>query len=106
MAETSLTIGVKKRDPYIFFFNNCLDGIVYVVDPGFHKCIHYDAKTGIESLDVETISKVFLFSSNVDSLQFCWQVAAEQRKGRAGRTKRGSCIRLYTKAQLDNLPET
>jgi HrpA-like RNA helicase len=46
--------------------------------------MNFDAKSGIESLDVMTISKV----------------AAEQRKGRAGRTRRGTCVRLYAREQV------
>jgi len=65
IAETSLTV----------------PGIVYVVDPGVVKLKRYDAATGIETLEVEQISKV----------------QATQRAGRAGRTQAGKCYRLYTK---------
>ncbi|OAD52333.1 ATP-dependent RNA helicase DHX8 [Eufriesea mexicana] len=54
IAETSLTI----------------DGIYYVVDPGFVKQKVYNSKTGMDSLIVTPIS----------------QAAAKQRAGRAGRT--------------------
>jgi pre-mRNA-splicing factor ATP-dependent RNA helicase DHX16 len=64
IAETSLTI----------------DGIVYVIDPGFHKQNVYHPKTGIETLLITPISKA----------------SAEQRKGRAGRVASGKCFRLYT----------
>ena len=64
IAETSLTI----------------DGIVYVIDPGFSKQKSYNARTGMESLVVTPISKA---SSN-------------QRAGRAGRVSAGKCFRLYT----------
>jgi ATP-dependent RNA helicase DHX8/PRP22 len=64
IAETSITI----------------DGIRYVVDPGFVKEMWYDAKVGMDSLKMVPISKA----------------AANQRKGRAGRTGPGKCIRLYT----------
>ncbi|XP_076455055.1 pre-mRNA-splicing factor ATP-dependent RNA helicase DHX16-like [Babylonia areolata] len=64
IAETSLTI----------------DGIVYVIDPGFSKQKSYNARTGMESLVVTPISKA---SSN-------------QRAGRAGRVAAGKCFRLYT----------
>jgi ATP-dependent RNA helicase DHX8/PRP22 len=64
IAETSLTI----------------DGIYYVVDPGFVKQKVYSSKTGMDSLVVTPIS----------------QAAAKQRAGRAGRTGPGKCYRLYT----------
>jgi pre-mRNA-splicing factor ATP-dependent RNA helicase DHX16 len=64
IAETSLTI----------------DGIKYVVDPGFAKQTSYNPKTGMESLLVEPISKA----------------SAMQRAGRAGRTAPGKCFRVYT----------
>lgn len=64
IAETSLTI----------------DGIVYVVDPGFSKQKVYNARIRVESLLVSPISKA----------------SAQQRAGRAGRTRPGKCFRLYT----------
>lgn len=64
IAETSLTI----------------DGIVYVVDPGFCKQKSYNPRTGMESLVVTPISRA----------------SAEQRAGRAGRVAPGKAFRLYT----------
>ncbi|TYJ54362.1 hypothetical protein B9479_005028 [Cryptococcus floricola] len=64
IAETSLTI----------------DGIVYVVDPGFCKQKVYNPRVRLESLLVTPISKA----------------SAMQRAGRAGRTRPGKCFRLYT----------
>jgi pre-mRNA-splicing factor ATP-dependent RNA helicase DHX15/PRP43 len=64
IAETSLTI----------------DGIVYVVDPGFSKQTVYNPRIRVESLLVSPISKA----------------SAQQRAGRAGRTRPGKCFRLYT----------
>ncbi|XP_076945708.1 pre-mRNA-splicing factor ATP-dependent RNA helicase DEAH1-like [Bidens hawaiensis] len=64
IAETSLTI----------------DGIKYVIDPGFVKMKSYNPRTGMESLLVTPISKA----------------SANQRAGRSGRTGPGKCFRLYT----------
>ncbi|TMW96283.1 hypothetical protein EJD97_007631 [Solanum chilense] len=64
IAETSLTI----------------DGIKYVIDPGFSKMKSYNPRTGMESLLVAPISKA----------------SANQRAGRSGRTGPGKCFRLYT----------
>jgi len=76
IAETSITI----------------DGIFYVVDPGFVKQSTYDPKLGMDSLVVIPIS----------------QAQARQRSGRAGRTGPGKCYRLYTEAAYKNemLPNT
>lgn len=64
IAETSITI----------------DGIVYVVDPGFAKQKVYNPRIRVESLLVSPVSKA----------------SASQRSGRAGRTQPGKCFRLYT----------
>lgn len=64
IAETSVTI----------------DGIYYVVDPGFVKQKVYNPKTGMDALVVCPISKA----------------QGKQRAGRAGRTGPGKCYRLYT----------
>ncbi|OMJ12464.1 ATP-dependent RNA helicase dhx8 [Smittium culicis] len=70
IAETSITI----------------DGIYYVVDPGFVKQNTYDPKAGIDQLVVTPIS----------------QAQANQRSGRAGRTGPGKCYRLYTEGAYRN----
>ncbi|KAH0835658.1 P-loop containing nucleoside triphosphate hydrolase protein [Lanmaoa asiatica] len=57
-----------------------IDGIVYVVDPGFSKQNVYNPRIRVESLLVSPISKA----------------SAQQRAGRAGRTRPGKCFRLYT----------
>ncbi|KAI8051663.1 P-loop containing nucleoside triphosphate hydrolase protein [Syncephalis plumigaleata] len=63
-----------------------IDGIYYVVDPGFVKQNAYDPKLGMDSLVVTPIS----------------QAQARQRMGRAGRTGPGKCFRLYTEAAYRN----
>lgn len=73
IAETSVTI----------------DGIVYVIDPGFVKENVYNPRTGMESLIVTP----------------CSRAAANQRAGRAGRTQKGSCFRLYTAFSYRELDE-
>eukprot|EP00808_Paulinella_micropora_P001053 g33924.t1 len=64
IAETSLTI----------------DGIVYVIDPGFSKQNSYNPRSGMESLIVTPVSRA----------------SAAQRAGRAGRVAPGKTFRLYT----------
>lgn len=68
IAETSLTI----------------DGIVYVIDPGFAKQKVYNPRIRVESLLVSPISRA----------------SAHQRAGRAGRTQPGKCFRLYTEGSF------
>lgn len=68
IAETSLTI----------------DGIVYVIDPGYCKQNKFSSKTGMETLAITRISKA----------------SADQRAGRAGRNRPGMCFRLYTKEEF------
>jgi len=70
IAEASLTI----------------DGIYYVVDPGFAKIKVFNPKVGMDSLVVAPIS----------------QASARQRAGRAGRTGPGKCYRLYTEGAFKN----
>lgn len=70
IAEASLTI----------------DGIYYVIDPGFCKQKVYNPKLGMDSLVVSPIS----------------MASARQRAGRAGRTGPGKCYRLYTEQAYTN----
>ena len=70
IAETSITI----------------DGISFVIDPGFVKQKNFNPKTGMESL----------------TPQPCSRASADQRAGRAGRVGPGKCFRLYTKWSFEN----
>ncbi|KHJ74957.1 helicase associated domain protein [Oesophagostomum dentatum] len=67
IAETSLTV----------------DGILFVIDPGFCKMKVYNPRIGMDALQIFPIS----------------QASANQRSGRAGRTGPGQCFRLYTERQ-------
>lgn len=70
IAETSITI----------------DGVVFVIDPGFVKQNAFNPRTGMSSLIVTP----------------CSRAAAKQRAGRAGRVGPGKCFRLYTKWAHNN----
>ncbi|KAL0069776.1 putative ATP-dependent RNA helicase DHR1 [Marasmius tenuissimus] len=70
VAETSLTI----------------PGIRYVVDCGRAKERHYDTSNGIQTFQVDWISKA----------------SSAQRAGRAGRTGPGHCYRLYSSALYEH----
>jgi len=79
IAETSLTV----------------DGIVYVIDPGYGKQRVYNPRIGMDALQIAPVS----------------QAGANQRAGRAGRTGPGVCFRLYTETaykhelHANNIPE-
>ncbi|KAK2965212.1 hypothetical protein RJ640_019967, partial [Escallonia rubra] len=71
VAETSLTI----------------PGIKYVVDTGREKVKNYNSSNGMETYEVQWISKA----------------SAAQRAGRAGRTGPGHCYRLYSSAVFSHI---
>lgn len=73
VAETSLTI----------------PGIKYVVDTGREKVKKYNSSNGMETFEIQWISKA----------------SAAQRAGRAGRTGPGHCYRLYSSAVFSNIFE-
>ncbi|HVE62575.1 MAG TPA: ATP-dependent RNA helicase HrpA [Mycobacteriales bacterium] len=73
VAETSLTV----------------PGIRYVIDPGTARISRYSARTKVQRLPIERISKA----------------SAEQRKGRCGRVADGVCVRLYDEEDFASRPD-
>jgi ATP-dependent helicase HrpB len=73
IAETSLTI----------------EGVRIVVDSGWARVQRFDPATGLDALNLESIS----------------QASATQRKGRAGRTQPGICYRLWDEVTDRSRPE-
>jgi ATP-dependent helicase HrpA len=73
VAETSLTV----------------PGIRYVLDCGYARVSRYSARTKVQRLPIEKISKA----------------SADQRKGRCGRVGPGICIRLYSEAEFEARPQ-
>jgi ATP-dependent helicase HrpB len=71
IAETSLTI----------------DGVTSVIDSGLARVAGYDARRGLDRLELKRISLA----------------SATQRAGRAGRTRPGRCLRLWTRSQEHHL---
>ncbi|USN98892.1 MAG: ATP-dependent RNA helicase HrpA [Phycisphaeraceae bacterium] len=69
VAETSVTV----------------PGIRYVIDPGTARISRYSARTKVQGLDVEAISRA----------------SADQRKGRCGRVGPGVCYRLFAEDDYD-----
>lgn len=66
-----------------------IDGVVAVIDGGLVRLPAHDPWTGIATLSVAKISRA----------------SAIQRAGRAGRTRPGRCLRLYSQADHDRRPE-
>ncbi|KAG5468679.1 hypothetical protein CUR178_01514 [Leishmania enriettii] len=66
-----------------------IDGIVYVVDCGYQKQSLYNSEARVDYLLPAVISKA----------------SAEQRKGRAGRTRPGKCFRLFTSSDFASFPD-
>ena len=65
-----------------------IDGITVVIDSGLSKLNHYNPRTFTSSLVEAPISRA----------------SANQRKGRAGRTREGNCYRLYSRKDFENRP--
>lgn len=88
IAETSITI----------------DGVVFVIDPGFVKQNSYNPRSGMASLVVVPVclsfspARIQLTSAN----EQCSRASANQRAGRAGRVGPGKAFRLYTKWAFSN----
>ncbi|KAG7197988.1 hypothetical protein KM043_016214 [Ampulex compressa] len=64
-----------------------IDDVVYVIDSGKVKEKFFDALSGVCTLKSTWIS----------------QACAKQRKGRAGRCKRGICYRLFSSVRYNNM---
>jgi ATP-dependent helicase HrpB len=73
IAETSLTI----------------DGVRFVIDTGQARVAGYDARRGLDRLELKRISKA----------------SAVQRAGRAGRTAPGQCVRLWSEREFHESPD-
>lgn len=65
-----------------------IENVGYVVDTGFSKQMVYNPRLALHMLQLRQIS----------------QASANQRKGRAGRTRDGVCYRLYSKEDYNNMP--
>jgi len=64
-----------------------IEGVTCVIDSGLEKNLIFDPTSGMTRLDTGYISKA----------------SAEQRKGRAGRTQAGECIRLWPEQKQQSL---
>lgn len=92
--EQALTPDPKARRRIIFATNIAetsltIEGVTCVIDSGLEKVLVYDPSSYMTRLETTYISKA----------------SAEQRKGRAGRTQAGSCIRLWDEAKQKTLSD-
>jgi len=67
-----------------------VEGVAAVIDSGLARIARYDPWRGLDSLEVERVSRS----------------SADQRAGRAGRTGPGRCVRLYSAAEYLAMPAT
>lgn len=67
-----------------------IDGVTTVIDGGFARRASHDAARGLDRLELGRISRA----------------SAEQRAGRAGRTRPGRCVRLWSEREQRGLPES
>ncbi|MGC3982911.1 MAG: ATP-dependent helicase HrpB [Steroidobacteraceae bacterium] len=64
-----------------------IDGVRVVIDSGLERRLRFDPVTGMNALELLRISRA----------------AADQRRGRAGRTQTGVCYRLWQESEQDLL---
>ncbi len=67
-----------------------IEGIAAVVDSGLARVAAHSPWTGLPTLKLAKVSKA----------------SATQRAGRAGRTRAGTCVRLYTRGDFEGRPAT
>lgn len=60
-----------------------IEGVRIVIDSGFRRVPAYEPQTGLTTLETRRVSRA----------------AADQRRGRAGRTEPGICVRLWNEGQ-------
>ncbi|MBX3192206.1 MAG: ATP-dependent helicase HrpB [Labilithrix sp.] len=93
-AEQDRAVGASSKRKIILSTNVAessvtIDGVVAVVDSGLVRVVRHAPWSGLPALGIERTSRA----------------SATQRAGRAGRTRPGRALRLYTKADFDARPE-
>jgi len=93
-AEQDLALAPSPRRKVVFATNVAetsitIDGVAAVVDTGTARVARHAPWSGLGALRVEPISRA----------------SAAQRAGRAGRTRPGRCLRLYTRHDHDTRRE-
>ncbi|MGQ0504717.1 MAG: ATP-dependent helicase HrpB [Myxococcaceae bacterium] len=89
-AEQDRAVAPSKKRKLILSTNVAetsvtIDGVAAVIDSGLAREASYSPWSGLPSLKLQKISKA----------------SATQRAGRAGRTRAGVCLRLYTRHDFD-----
>jgi ATP-dependent helicase HrpB len=92
--EQDAAVGPSSRRKVILSTNVAessvtIEGVVAVVDSGLARVASHSPWSGLPLTRVQKISRA----------------SATQRAGRAGRTRPGRCLRLYTRADFDSRPE-
>jgi ATP-dependent helicase HrpB len=92
--EQDVAVGPAARRKVILSTNVAessvtIDGVVAVVDSGLARVASQAPWSGLPRLRIEKVSRA----------------SATQRAGRAGRTRPGRCLRLYTRADFESRPE-
>jgi ATP-dependent helicase HrpB len=93
-ADQDRAVGASSKRKIILSTNVAessvtIDGVVAVVDSGLVRVVRHAPWSGLPTLGVEKTSRA----------------SATQRAGRAGRTRPGRALRLYTKADFDARPD-
>ncbi|MBS2016762.1 MAG: ATP-dependent helicase HrpB [Deltaproteobacteria bacterium] len=93
-ADQDRAIGSSSRRKVILSTNVAessvtIDGVVAVVDSGLVRVARHAGWSGLPTLGIERTSRA----------------SAVQRAGRAGRTRPGRALRLYTKADFETRPD-
>ena len=93
-AEQDRAVGPSTKRKIILSTNVAessvtIEGIVAVVDSGLVRVVRHAPWSGLPALGIEKTSRA----------------SATQRAGRAGRTRPGRALRLYTKADFETRPE-
>jgi ATP-dependent helicase HrpB len=93
-AEQDRAVRPGPRRKIIFSTNVAetsvtIEGVAVVIDSGVARVASHSPWSGLPTLKLQKISKA----------------SATQRAGRAGRTRAGHCVRLYTRGDFEGRPE-
>ncbi|HEY8078049.1 MAG TPA: helicase-related protein, partial [Labilithrix sp.] len=93
-AEQDRAVGASSRRKVILSTNVAessvtIDGVVAVVDSGLVRVVRHAPWSGLPGLAIEKTSRA----------------SCVQRAGRAGRTRAGKAVRLFTRADFESRPE-